>query len=122
MDEKPRTIEGSVHSDVDTLDKSSCERRRDEIRHSNLSGMASSHSGVDVEKAEHDFSELNIQFSRISKKASRVSKTKATADVEQARSSADDEWDLEATLRGNRAAEEEAGIKDKHIGMLTRLK
>lgn len=122
MDEKQEMTEGSVHSDVDTLQKSSYERGREEIRHSNPSGITSSHPGVDVGKAEHDFSELNQQFSRISKQASRVSKTRATADVEQARSSADVEWDLEATLRGNRTAEEEAGIKDKHIGMSTRSK
>jgi hypothetical protein len=85
-------------------------------------------SGVDVEKAQYEFSELNRQFSsishqarRLSKQASRASKPTTTAeDVEKAGSSADSDepWDLETTLRGKRAAEEEAGIKDKHIGIL----
>lgn len=108
--------------------RSSYEQQREELRMSNPHGFTSTRSGVDVEKAEEDFSELNRQFSsisqqarRLSRQASRASKpTATTEDVEKTASSAesDDSWDLESALRGNRAAEEEAGIKDKHIGKL----
>ncbi|KAF7717438.1 Uncharacterized protein PECH_000929 [Penicillium ucsense] len=106
----------------------SYEQGREEIRLSNPQGMTSSQRGVDVEKAEYEFSELNKQFSnisyqarRLSKQASRASKpTIAAEDVEKGSTAADSEepWDLESTLRGNRAAEQEAGIKDKHIGVI----
>lgn len=124
MDEKFLTPEGSNHSDVDSL---SYEQRREEIRIANPQGVTSVQTGVDVEQAEEDFSDLNRQFSsishqarRLSKHASRASKTTATVDEEKARSSqeSDDIWDLETALRGNRAAEDEAGIKDKHIGAI----
>ncbi|KAJ5104762.1 hypothetical protein NUU61_002109 [Penicillium alfredii] len=126
--DKLAMAEPSNNSDVDTLYTDNCERQREEVRIANPQGMTSSQSGVDVEKAEQDFFELNRQFSsishqarQISKQASRVSKPTATAeDVEKAASSADSEepWDLESALRGNRAAEADAGIKDKHIGVI----
>ncbi|KAJ5673157.1 CDR ABC transporter [Penicillium longicatenatum] len=123
-DEKFLTPEGSNHPDVDSL---SYEQRREEIRIANPQGVTSVQNGVDVEQAEEDFSDLNRQFSsishqarRLSKHASRASKPTATVDEEKARSSndSDDTWDLETALRGNRAAEDEAGIKDKHIGVI----
>jgi len=128
MDEKEKfeTRDGSSDSDIDSFHTSNYEQQREELRISNPQGITSTVTGVDVEKAEHDFEELNRQFSsishqarRLSKQASRASKPAATTeDVENAGSSTDSEssWDLETTLRGNRAAEEEAGIKDKHIG------
>jgi hypothetical protein len=119
-DDKPALRDGL--DSVDSLHTRSYERH-EEI---NSQGVISIRSGVDVEKAEEDFSELNKQFSnishqarRLSRHASRASKPTATAeDVEKAASStdSDESWDLETALRGNRAAEEEAGIKDKHIG------
>lgn len=121
-DEKFLTPEGSNHSDVDSL---SYEQLREEIRIANPQGVTSVQTGVDVEQAEEDFSDLDRQFSsishqarRLSKHASRASKPTATVDEEKARNShdSDDRWDLETALRGNRAAEDEAGIKDKHIG------
>ncbi|KAJ5776968.1 hypothetical protein N7520_000214, partial [Penicillium odoratum] len=122
-DEKFLTPEGSNHSDVDTL---SYEQRLEEIRIANPQGVTSVQGGVDVEQAEEDFSDLNRQFSsishqarRLSRHASRASKPTATVDEEKARSSNDsEEWDLETALRGNRAAEDEAGIKDKRIGVI----
>ncbi|KAJ5919671.1 hypothetical protein N7454_009506 [Penicillium verhagenii] len=123
-EEKFITPEGSNHSDVDSL---SYEQRREEIRIANPQGVTSVQTGVDVEQAEEDFSDLNRQFSsishqarRLSKHASRASKPTATVDEEKAGSSngSDDTWDLETALRGNRAAEDEAGIKDKHIGVI----
>lgn len=126
MDKKVAATEGSIDLDVDTPDTISYEPQREQIRITNPQGMTSTQSGVDVEKAEGVFSELNKQFSnishqarRLSKQASRASKSAAMSDdVEKAASAAssDELWDLETALRGNRAAEEEAGIKDKHIG------
>lgn len=130
MDDKSPTGDASTNSDIDSR-SSNYEQGREELRISNPQGMTMTQTGVDVEKAQYEFSELNRQFSsishqarRLSKQASRASKPTATAeDVEKAGSSADSEepWDLETTLRGNRAAEEEAGIKDKHIGNPTLL-
>lgn len=124
--EKTETRDGSYDSEVDSFHIGDYEQQREELRISNPQGITSTLTGVDVEKAEHDFEELNRQFSSIShqarhlsKQASRASKPAVTTeDVEKAGSSADsdDPWDLETTLRGNRTAEEEAGIKDKHIG------
>lgn len=123
MDDKQAMTEDTLDSEQDSLHRSSYERQREELRTSNPQGYATTASGVNVERAEEDFSELNRQLSRVSQQARRLSKqasraSKPAQDVEKAASSADsdDSWDLETALRGNRAAEEEAGIKDKHIG------
>lgn len=126
MDEHSTTVATSRTSDVDTLSVSETyEQNREQLRISNPQGVTSHQSGVDVEKAEHEFAELNRQFSsishqarRLSKQASRTSKAPVISDIEKSGSSADSDepWDLETALRGNRAAEAEAGIKDKHIG------
>lgn len=117
----------SNHSDDDSL---TYEQIREEIRIANPQGVTSVQNGIDVEKAEQDFEDLNREFSHIShqarhvsKQTSRVSKGGHTVeDVEKTASSQNsDEWDLETTLRGNRAAEEEAGIRNKHIGLLSPL-
>lgn len=130
MDEKEKVEirDGTSDSDADSFRTSNYEQQREELRISNPQGITSTVTGVDVEKAEHDFEVLNRQFSsishqarRLSKQASRASKpVTTTEDVERTGSSTDSEssWDLETTLRGNRAAEEEAGIKDKHIGVI----
>ena len=87
------------------------------------------HSSVDVEKAEEAFADLGRELSacsrRISRQDSRASARRypksAVQDVEKAFSSSDsseEHWDLEATLRGDRTADIEAGIKSKFIGML----
>lgn len=121
--------EESLNSEDDSIHPSSYEQLREEICMSNPRDVTSSRSGVDVEKAEADFSEQNRLFSSISHQARRLSRQASHAskptgtdeDVERAASSADsdDDWELETALRGNRAAEEEAGIRDKHIGELT---
>lgn len=125
MDEK---LGVSTGSDADTLG-SSYEQNRERIRHNNPQGAVSHDSGVNVEKAEHEFAELNRELSsisyqaqRLSKHASRVSKNDVhNSDVERTGSSTDsvESWDLETALRGNQAAELEAGIKGKHIGEIT---
>ncbi|KAJ5089116.1 hypothetical protein N7532_007800 [Penicillium argentinense] len=130
MDKKEKTEsrDASFDSEADSFRTRSYEQQREELRNSNPQGITSTRTGVDVEKAEQDFEELNRQFSsishqarRLSKQASRASKPAVTTeDVEKAGSAADSEepWDLETTLRGNRAAEQEAGIRDKHIGVI----
>jgi hypothetical protein len=116
--------ETSSKSDVDTLDSNSYGRQLEEIRIANTPADTFQ-TGVDVTTAEKDFSELSKQFSsishqaqRLSRQESRVSKGVTSKDIEKAEGStaSDDTWDLETTLRGDRAASEEAGIKDKHIG------
>ena len=82
--------------------------------------------GVDVERAEQEFAQLNRQFSacsewnrRLSKQHSRQHSTAQVSDVEKAVSSdqsSEEPWDLETTLRGASAADREAGIKVKRIG------
>ncbi|KAL5335822.1 ABC-2 type transporter-domain-containing protein [Aspergillus crustosus] len=123
MDEKHET---STISDVDTLD-STYDQNREWVRHNNPQGVVSHDSGVNVERAEQEFAELNRELSsisyqaqRVSKHASRVSKNEIhSKDVERSASSTEsvESWDLETALRGNQAAESEAGIKGKHIGV-----
>ncbi|KAL4926064.1 putative ABC transporter [Aspergillus undulatus] len=126
MDEKERPG-ASTGSDANTID-SSYEENREWIRHNNPQGDVSHNLGVNVERAEHEFAELNRELSkisyqtqRLSKHASRVSKNEVhSKDVEKSASSTDsvESWDLETALRGNQAAELEAGIKAKHIGVI----
>lgn len=88
-------------------------------------GLHRTQSGVDVERAEKDFAELNREFSSISRRISRTQSRASGArarDLEKAVSSSDetldDAFDLEQTLRGNREADNEAGIKPKYIGVV----
>ncbi|KAJ6132498.1 hypothetical protein N7471_007713 [Penicillium samsonianum] len=120
--------ETSSKSDADTLDSNSYGRQLEEIRIANTPADTSFQTGVDVTTAEKDFSELSKQFSSISHQAQRLSKQESraskmgvtTKDIEKAEGStgSDDSWDLETTLHGDRVASEEAGIKDKHIGVI----
>lgn len=127
MDEKFAAVATRNNSDTDTLcTMGHFERNREQVRLSNPQGLTQPETGVDVEKAEQEFSELNRELSNISyqnrhlsKQVSRASKPAAASrDLEQAASEDDTEqqWDLEDTLRGIKDAESEAGIRDKHIG------
>lgn len=127
MDDKFAPVATRNNSDADTLcTMDQYERNREHVRLSNPQGLTQPLSGVDVEKAEQEFSELNRELSNISyqnrhvsKQVSRASKPAvAPNDLEQAASEDDKEqhWDLENTLRGIKDAESEAGIRDKHIG------
>lgn len=128
-DHKLAMAETSSKSDVDTLDSNSYGRQLEEIRIANTPADIPIQTGVDVMTAEKDFSDLSRQFSsishrahRLSRQESRASKTGVTTeDIEKDEGSttSDDSWDLETTLRGDRVASEEAGIKDKHIGPKT---
>ncbi|KFH46369.1 ABC transporter G family member-like protein [Hapsidospora chrysogenum ATCC 11550] len=78
-------------------------------------------SGISVEQAEADFQELQREFTGVSR-ASRRGAGKAPADAEKnasdqsTTSDGDSIFDLEAALRGDLDANNEAGIKAKHIG------
>ncbi|KAL1845392.1 ATP-binding cassette transporter snq2 [Paecilomyces lecythidis] len=128
IDKEPETPTND-HSDVDTLSTSNgYERGRENVRNANPRGLSRTQSGVDVEKAEQDFSELNRQLSGISHQArslsrqvSRASKGGVTTDdVEKTGSSTESEetWDLQTALHGSRAAQNHAGIRPKRIGVI----
>lgn len=96
----------------------------------NNTGFSNVTGGVNVQRAEADFAELSKELSRasnISRRLSRVQskqshKHRATTDVEKAgvdgSEDSDEQFDLEATLRGSRDEEEAAGIKSKRIGVV----
>jgi ABC-type ATPase with predicted acetyltransferase domain len=80
-----------------------------------------------VAEAEAEFAELQRELSGVSEKSRResahyVAKKGDATDVEKAAVpesiSEDSQFDLESTLRGGKAADEEAGIKPKHIGVI----
>src|SRR5271163_2104615 len=123
----------SDRSDEKTLDPASQHgglgRHLEPIRSRTSHRLERIHSSVDVEKAEEAFADLGRELSacsrRISRQHSRASARRypktAVQDVEKAFSSSDSSeeyWDLEATLRGDRTADIEAGIKSKLIGGL----
>ena len=123
----------SDRSDEETLDPASQHgglgRHLEPIRSRTSHLLERIHSGVDVEKAEEAFADLGRELSacsrRISRQDSRASARRypksAVQDVEKALSSSslsEEHWDLEATLRGDRTADIEAGIKSKLIGVL----
>jgi ATP-binding cassette subfamily G (WHITE) protein 2 (SNQ2) len=121
-------------SDEDTLPPSQyggLEKHLEPIRTTSRTShqLERTHSGVDVEKAQEAFAELGRELSAHSRRMSRQN-SKASArrqqkpplpDVEKAISSSgssEERWDLESTLRGDRAADIQAGIKSKLIGVL----
>ncbi|KXJ89816.1 ABC-2 type transporter-domain-containing protein [Microdochium bolleyi] len=104
------------------------EEERERARKANPNGFANAQGGVNIDRATADFAELQRSISghsRISRIQSRQSQ-RGGADVEKVKSSrtggeesdsTEELFDLEATLRGGLAAEQEAGIKPKHIGV-----
>jgi ATP-binding cassette, subfamily G (WHITE), member 2, SNQ2 len=94
---------------------------REQVRTSNPNGLSRIESGVDVERAERDFEELSRHFSNASQQAKRLSGQGSAHDIEKVESSPgpnDEPWDLENALHGSKEADDEAGIKPKHIGGL----
>ncbi|GAB7347060.1 hypothetical protein MBLNU459_g3198t2 [Dothideomycetes sp. NU459] len=86
-------------------------------------------SGVNVEQAQAEFAELNRQLTGMSQASRRLSRTQSRRSVKNAtvqdlekaetsETSDDEQFDLESYLRGNKRLEEEAGIKNKHIGVI----
>ncbi|PQE05366.1 ABC transporter protein [Rutstroemia sp. NJR-2017a BVV2] len=106
------------------------EIQRENARHANPSGFVSTNRGIDVKAAEAEFAELQRELSGISTKSKALSKSQSRKsakltekDVEKGGeassvSEATKQFDLEGTLRGNRAAEEDSGIRSKSIGVV----
>lgn len=126
MEEKSPTASTGRTSDVDTSSIThSHDQNRERVWTSSYQDVTSTKSGVNVEKAQYEFAELDRQLSSISNRARRLSKhvsgskTGVKDDVEKIGTSSgesDEPWDLETALHGNRAAEVKAGIRSKHIG------
>jgi ATP-binding cassette subfamily G (WHITE) protein 2 (SNQ2) len=122
---RERTSIDSYDTFAEALDP---EKRRESVRQANPNGFVSGDTGVNVEAAEAEFAELQRELSGISVASRRLSKTQSRSkstkgkDIEKAASSAsasdDDQFDLESTLRGNRAAEQDSGIRSKSIGVV----
>lgn len=116
--------ESWTKEDESVRTESTYEDGREQVRNANATGLTRIQSGVDVERAQLDFAELNEQFSnisRLSKRESRASKRDPLHDIEKTGTSSTsntEPWDLESALHGSKAAETEAGIKPKHIGRL----
>ncbi|RMZ68192.1 abc transporter [Pyrenophora seminiperda CCB06] len=91
-------------------------------------------TGVDIHRAEADFAELSKELSRASNASRRLSrvqskqsrKKEVSGDIEKGgvdeSENSDEQFDLEATLRGSRDEEEAAGIKSKRIGVVYRIR
>ena len=96
----------------------------------NDKGFSHATGGVDIQRAEAEFAELSKELSRASNMSRRLSRVQSkqsrkqgvNADVEKAgvegSDDSDEQFDLEATLRGSRDEEEAAGIKSKRIGVV----
>ncbi|TPX15449.1 uncharacterized protein E0L32_004429 [Thyridium curvatum] len=120
----PRSSTSSTTADPEEL--------REEARRNNPNGLSRVQTGVSVEQAEADFAELQRELSSMSRASrvnSRSSHRRSIADAEKGTGAAGvasaasestedtEQFDLEATLRGDLAAEREAGIRPKHIGV-----
>ena len=122
------TLPGSRHGLAEDLEK---RPQLEPIRSRTTHPLERTESGVDVARAQEEFAalgkELSVQSRLVSRQNSKASvrqrkysKTHAP-DVEKALSSSDssqEPWDLETVLRGDRQADQEAGIKSKRIGVI----
>ncbi|KAI0155258.1 ABC-2 type transporter [Xylariaceae sp. FL1272] len=114
---RPSSTTTSVPTSTNT------EEQREQARQNNPSGFSNVNSGISVKRAESDFAELQREISGRSR-ASRVSSRRslgdpekgAKADVDGSETSTED-FDLETVLRGGLDAEQQAGIRPKHIGV-----
>ncbi|OJD19208.1 hypothetical protein AJ78_00821 [Emergomyces pasteurianus Ep9510] len=118
--QRPRE-DGTDNSDSDTLPTGSdYDKRLENLTKSNTQRLPRPQSGVDVHQAEEDFAQLSKELSGVSRNSrqhSILEGKEARNDVENV-AAPDGRWDLEAALRGNQAAEVEAGIRPKHIGVI----
>ncbi|KAF7906308.1 hypothetical protein EAF00_000587 [Botryotinia globosa] len=104
------------------------ETQRENVRNANPNGFVSTNQGIDVRAAESEFAQLQRELSGISTKSKALSRTRSrtkTADEKDVEKSAEsvseaeeEQFNLENTLRGNRQAEEDSGIRSKHIGVV----
>ncbi|PGH07315.1 hypothetical protein GX51_01859 [Blastomyces parvus] len=113
--------DGVDTSDSDTLPTDSeYEKGLENLRNTNPQGLSRPQTGVDVQRAEEDFAQLSKQLSGVSRNSRRHSRLEGKEgqnDVENLAAS-DERWDLQTALRGNQAAEVEAGIRPKRIGVI----
>ncbi|KAF3761569.1 hypothetical protein M406DRAFT_99849 [Cryphonectria parasitica EP155] len=111
------------------------EEELEETRRNNPLGLTRTKSGVSVEQARDDFQQLSRKFSSVSK-ASRTShdaqRRGSHKDIHQKEDVAlaesgtslsnegeqEDQFDLEGALRTGLDAEQQAGIRPKHIGVI----
>ncbi|KAL9112332.1 MAG: hypothetical protein Q9227_003450 [Pyrenula ochraceoflavens] len=123
-DKLKRTEDVGYQSDSDSLPgPDSLEKESEHFQQHNDHQLLGNEGGVDVEKAEKEFADLNRElshFSTHSQKNPAPQRPSFEKDVEkgQADDQTDEPWDLESTLRGNQTAEHEAGIKPKRIGVI----
>ncbi|KAK3945683.1 putative brefeldin a resistance protein [Diplogelasinospora grovesii] len=106
-----------------TTQEQDLENMREEARRNNPNGSTQAFPGISVEQAEADFAHLQRELSRASRTQSHTHK----GDVENGKlvdtetpsseQSVEEQFDLEAALRGGLDAEREAGIRPKHIGV-----
>jgi ATP-binding cassette, subfamily G (WHITE), member 2, SNQ2 len=113
--QNPRSSTSSTTADLEEL--------REEARRNNPNGLSRIDTGVSVEQAEASFAHLQRELSGLSR-ASQASSRRKETDVEKGTgatpsspSSEEEPFDLESYLRGGLAAEQEAGIRPKHIGV-----
>ncbi|KAL2266038.1 hypothetical protein VTJ83DRAFT_5390 [Remersonia thermophila] len=99
-------------------------RTPEDLRHEAIQGNPNGSTrptGVSVQQAEADFAELQRELTHMSRVSRRKSHVGGEKDhVEEGLPSSEEgyeQFDLEAVLRGNLAAEREAGIRPKHIGV-----
>lgn len=122
----PNTTNSSTaRNSIDTV--ADQETRRENARQNNPNGFARTNSGIDVAVAEEQFATLKRELTGISQASRQLSREQSRAskhkggekDIENGPSESEGEqFDLESTLHGNHAAEEESGIRPKHIGVI----
>ena len=122
---EPVSTSACSSASEDTMADFTTATPREVLNTTNPRGNSNINQGINVEAAEEEFRELNRQMSEISRTASRkISRTqnRESTDPEKAvrfdEEEEEEQFDLEAHLRGNETSEREAGIKQKKIGIL----
>lgn len=113
---QPRSSTSSATQDIEEL--------REEARRNNPNGLTRVSTGVSVKDAQEDFRDLQRELSRISRASRQSRKSDVAAEKghkvlesQISPSEEEEQFDLEAALRGGLDAEREAGIRPKHIGV-----
>ncbi|KAK2626069.1 hypothetical protein QTJ16_004331 [Diplocarpon rosae] len=121
--------DGTARTSIETTGNPAVQREN--APRANSHGFASPSTGVNVKGAEAEFATLQRELSGISQTSRRLSRTQSKPsqkgvvderDIEKHASedsgTEEEPFDLEATLRGNHLAEQETGIRPKHIGVI----
>ncbi|RAL63508.1 hypothetical protein DID88_003928 [Monilinia fructigena] len=124
--EETKSIGGTTNNARASIEDA--ETQRENARNSNPNGFVSTNQGIDIKAAEAEFADLRRELSGISTKSKALSKLRSktkTSDEKDVEKTAEslsetetEPFDLEDTLRGNRQAEEDSGIRSKHIGVI----